>query len=130
MKVVVCFVMGCMFLLSGFLLPLGDFSLMRDIPKMYHIYQKVVDKDESGIDDFIGDYLLHGKDLLDHNKHDKLPKGGIHFQHQANFMFVVLLTQAVLALGHSALTVKDYFSLSLSPHSSEHPKEHFRPPLA
>ena len=55
------------------MLPLGDFSLMKDIPGMYLEYQKVANHEDAF--DFIGDYLLHGKELLGHNKHNKGSKG-------------------------------------------------------
>lgn len=34
---------------------------------MYRAYEKIVTPDEKGLFDFIGDYLLSGKDLLGHS---------------------------------------------------------------
>jgi len=73
------------YLLAGsMLLPLGDFSLINDLPVMYHSYTEVTAETPDVID-FIGDYLLSGKELLGHNKHDASPKadGSTQFQHQA-----------------------------------------------
>ena len=73
------------YLLAGsMVLPLGDFSLINDLPGMYHSYTQVTAETPDVID-FIGDYLLSGKELLGHNKHDAHPKadGSTQFQHQA-----------------------------------------------
>lgn len=53
---------------------------------MYSAYEKVVAPDEKGVFDFIGDYLLDGKNLLGHNKQD-LPfkQGTMQFEHFATF---------------------------------------------
>ena len=65
------------------ILPLGDFSLMPDLPDMYHSYCKVT-AEKPDIIDFIGDYIWGGKDLLGHNKHDAPSAGSLNFQHQAS----------------------------------------------
>ena len=73
------------YLLAGsMVLPLGDFSLINDLPVMYHSYTEITAETPDVID-FIGDYLLSGKELLGHNKHDAVPKtdGTTQFQHQA-----------------------------------------------
>jgi len=73
------------YLLAGsMVLPLGDFSLINDLPGMYHAYTEV-SAEKPDVIDFIGDYLLSGKELLGHNKHDASPKadGSTQFQHQA-----------------------------------------------
>jgi len=74
------------FLLSGgMILPLGDFSLMKDLPKMYQSYCDIK-SGKPDIIDFLGDYVLGGKDIFGHNKKDAPPKsdGSLQFQHQAN----------------------------------------------
>jgi hypothetical protein len=123
--------MACLFLGSSVLLPLGDFSLMRDIPQMYHNYAKITSEEEFGIIDFIGDYLMHGKDIFGHNEHDKVPAKGcdVQFQHQAsplNILFSHSMVKVLVApfaiLTHS----------SFIPHftTSDYRNELFRPPLA
>jgi hypothetical protein len=64
-------------------LPLGDFSLAKDLPKMYQSYTKLANPKEIGIIDFVGDYLFAGKALLGHNKYDKSENSStsIQFQH-------------------------------------------------
>ncbi len=98
-KKYICGLMACLFLASSMFLPLGDFSLLRDIPQMYRNYAKVASQDEAGVIDFIGDYLLYGKDLFGHNTHDKTPAKGcdVQFQHQASS------TNAALGQLHSIL---------------------------
>lgn len=95
-KKIITFFMACLFLTGGILLPLGDFSLMQDIPDMYRNYAHITSEEEFGVIDFIGDYLMHGKEIFGHNKNDK-PHGendGVQFQHQANPLAVVFLQQA------------------------------------
>jgi hypothetical protein len=84
--------MACFFLAGSVLLPLGDFSLLRDIPGMYHNYKKITTADELGVIDFIGDYLLQGKEILGHNKHDKpeSPVNSAQLRHQANSIQVLI----------------------------------------
>lgn len=90
-KPVVTILLACFFLAGSTLLPLGDFSLMRDIPSMYRSYCRVRVGTPDPVD-FIGDYLLGGKDLLGHNSHDAPGKSdsSLQFQHQAVFSLIVL----------------------------------------
>lgn len=90
-KSVVAILLACFFLTGSTLLPLGDFSLMRDIPSMYRSYCRVKAGKPDPID-FIGDYLLGGKDLLGHNQKDTPAKsdGSLQFQHQAISLMMAL----------------------------------------
>jgi hypothetical protein len=123
--------MACLFLGSSVLLPLGDFALLRDIPQMYQNYTKITSIEEVGVIDFIGDYLMHGKDIFGHNEHDKVPAKGcdVQFQHQAsplNVFFslshVKVLIAPVVILTHQSFI--PYFI------TSDYRNELFRPPLA
>jgi len=69
--------------MSSVFLPLGDFSLMKDLPEMYRSYEKLAAPEEIGVMDFVGDYLFAGKALLGHNKTDKpeSPDMSVQFQH-------------------------------------------------
>jgi hypothetical protein len=80
------------YLLAGsILLPLGDFSLLKDLPRMYRAYAAIT-SEKPNLVDFVGDYLLSGKMLLGHNKHDAQPRQSTDFQfhHQASPLLVVL----------------------------------------
>lgn len=83
---VITIILCCYFLLGSIVLPLGDFSLLKELPQMYRNYQKIAVADEQGIFDFVGDYLMGGKDFLGHNKKDapESSKASIKFQHQAS----------------------------------------------
>jgi hypothetical protein len=129
-KIVCCF-LACLFLTGSMVFPLGDFSLMRDIPKMYQNYTKITSDEEMGAIDFIGDYLLHGKDIFGHNEHDKTPAKGcdVQFQHQASspdFVFSqhrqTLFIASVSILTHPAFS-QDFYN-------SDYRNKLFRPPLA
>jgi hypothetical protein len=123
--------MACFLLGGSILLPLGDFSLMQDIPGMYHNYTKITTPEELGIIDFIGDYLLHGKELFGHNKDDKPQStdNNVQFQHQANPLSVILLPihscvlnlpeiQKIRAICNKPMMTTDYH------------QKLFRPPVA
>ncbi len=117
-------------LFGSLALPLGDFSLIKELPRMYQAYEKVVEPDEKGIFDFIGDYLLNGKDLLGHNQHDQPSKPGA-LQFQGSPSFVVTLQPAIvlnqpLILISGIQPPKRCISTALSDY---HPSL-FRPPLA
>lgn len=117
-------------LFGSIVLPLGDFSLIRELPRMYHAYEKVVSPDEKGVLDFIGDYLLQGKDLLNHNQQDGQSKPGT-LQFQGSPTFAVTLQQS-LVLNWSACFVF-HTKPSVPLHSgalSDYYPSFFRPPLA
>lgn len=113
------------------MLPLGDFSLLRDIPRMYGNYTRITSDEERGIIDFIGDYLLHGKDIFGHNDHDKAAaKGGeVQFQHQASPLCVVLANAPGTRLFLNDFR-SDYSPFSPVVKASGHHGKLFRPPLA
>jgi hypothetical protein len=122
--------LACLFLTGSTLLPLGDFSLVRDLPGMYQTYTKVV-KEEPDVFDFIGDYLLHGKEIFGHNKHDAAPRNesGLQFQHQANSL-TVLVFQLGIEPHHLPTTFKVYPLQRDNIRTSDYQNELFRPPLA
>ncbi len=123
--------MACFFLGGSTLLPLSDFSLMQDIPDMYRNYTKITTADELGVIDFIGDYLLHGKDLFGHNEHDKPQSGAdnVQFQHQANPLSIVLFTVHICVITRPEVQ-KAHRVCHKSITTSDYHQELLRPPLA
>ncbi|HAL82826.1 MAG TPA: hypothetical protein DCO83_11795 [Mucilaginibacter sp.] len=112
-------------------LPLGDFSLMRDIPKMYQNYTKVTPEEEMGVIDFVGDYLLYGKQIFGHNEHDKVPAKGddVQFRHQASLLNVVF-SQIPFTLFIASFSILAHPSFSQVFYTSDYRNKLFRPPLA
>jgi hypothetical protein len=47
-KRITCGFLASLFLTDSVLLPLGDFSLLRDIPKMYQNYTRITSQEEMG----------------------------------------------------------------------------------
>jgi hypothetical protein len=131
MKQAISGILACLFLMSSFILPLGDFSLMRDIPHMYRNYTGLTTKEELGVLDFVGDYLMHGKELFGNNVHDKTQNGdnSVQFQHQAN----PLLAEIPLILFRLVYLPRNQVSQPISnilQATTEYQNECFRPPLA
>lgn len=128
-RVAAFFLLGQL-LIGSTLLPLGDFSALRELPRMYQTYEKVVSPDEKGILDFVGDYLLGGKDMLGHNQHDHPSKpGDFHFQHTTSFSVLFQATPPVCYVSTvNILTSKFAFHLPGVP--SHYTSSLFRPPLA
>lgn len=91
-KQTICFLLSIHFLAGAILFPLGDFSLMKQLPKMYTAYLRIASPDEAGFADFIGDYLLGGKDLLGHNKKDLPGKMGMNIQFQSASAFAAVIS--------------------------------------
>jgi len=120
-----------LFLACSTLLPLSDFSMIRELPKMYRNYSRITTSDEAGVIDFIGDYLLQGKELFGHNRQDKTPNGSnnVQFQQQANPLQAVFL-QVCLSLTHSVDYKKEHPVHNLAFPTSDYQNELFRPPLA
>jgi len=118
------------FLLGSTILPLGDFSLIRDIPAMYANYTKVADPAEIDPIDFIGDYLLQGKEIFGNNPKDKTPanNNSLQFQHQANALNIVFLqTPITLFIAPESEIAHPLFRANFR--TSDFRDELFRPPL-
>jgi hypothetical protein len=128
-KSIVAICLATFFLSGSILLPLGDFSLMNDLPQMYRSYTKIV-KEEPDVIDFIGDYLMNGKELLGHNQHDAPQKQdtAIQFQHQANSLNIVLI-QLYFPVLNIAETYKKYAIQQQIIQTSTYQNKLFRPPL-
>ncbi|MBC6113014.1 hypothetical protein ACFOG5_19140 [Pedobacter fastidiosus] len=120
----------CYFLAGSVIFPLSDFSLMRDLPAMYRSYCEIrVGKPD--ICDFVGDYLLHGKELFGNNAHDAKPKNGgtLQFQHQPtlSIFFVQHVFRLFTDIGRLLTNEPVYHDCD---YSSEYYHQHFRPPIA
>lgn len=124
-------IMGCYFLIGSTILPLGDFSLMKDLPQMYRSYEKLATSEERGIIDFIGDYLMGGKVVLGHNKNDvhETSNSKVQFQHAPVFCSIASI-QFQLISTTVADAVIIYPHISIPFHITEFHQELFRPPLA
>jgi len=130
-KRITCGFLALLFLAGSIMLPLGDFSLLRDIPKMYQNYSKITSADEMGVIDFIGDYLLHGKQIFGHNEHDKVPAKGneVQFQHQATPLNIVFLRNKVTLLTTSIVMTTHPAHIQVF-YTGNYRTRLFRPPLA
>ncbi|MDB5029864.1 MAG: hypothetical protein JWP71_585 [Mucilaginibacter sp.] len=122
--------MACLLLIGSVIFPLGDFSLTRDLPQMYRNYSKITTSDELGVFDFIGDYLLHGKEIFGHNANDKPQSSGndVQFQHQPAPFFVVLSSvhMRVLTIPQDIVT---HTQIRIVVNTSDFKDKLFRPPL-
>jgi hypothetical protein len=129
LKRLVIFFLISEMLLSSIILPLGDLSLLKDLPAMYHAYEKVVSPDDKSICDFIGDYLLDGKDLLGHNKHDRPEKqGAMQFQHPAAFAMLIHVPCTTVNQ-HNITETSRSFTIHLPGTPSDYHPSLLRPPL-
>ena len=113
------------------LLPLGDFSLIKDLPQMYKAYQKLAPPAEQDVFDFVGDYLLNGKAIFDHNKNDvpESSQQGVQYSHAASAsnMLVVHFQLNAIAITEIRIIHKQ---TNLPVNTSDFHPELFRPPLA
>lgn len=129
-KRVIAFLMMGQVLFASLALPLGDFSLLKQLPGMYRAYEKVAAPDERGILDFVGDYLLNGKGLLGHNKADQQSKTG-ELQFQRAVANVMLVQTASIVITPLPVPAKPAYSAVYVPVAlSEYYPSLFRPPLA
>ena len=119
------------FILTGsIVLPLGDFSLMKDLPEMYRSYCKIK-SGKPDIIDFVGDYLLGGRELLGHNHNDAPIKadGSLQFKHPAsNSLYSTRQVDCICLI--TVLHITDFPIFNYPFHTSEYHNEQFRPPLA
>jgi hypothetical protein len=130
-KKTISLVMACFILTGSVIFPLGDFSLTRDLPAMYHNYIKIAEPEELGVMDFIGDYLLHGKELFGHNNKDKAPDAtnNVQFQHQASSPNIMIGQhhQTLFIIPYTVLTHPAFIKIF---YTSNYQNKLFRPPLA
>lgn len=128
-KKIVTMFLAFFLLLGGMILPLGDFSLMKDLPKMYRSYCDIK-AGEPDIIDFLGDYVLGGKDIFGHNKKDASPKsnGSLQFQHQANSLLFFPSCSYQVACSPGTLVSKPIAFQLFTP-TSDYQNELLRPPL-
>jgi hypothetical protein len=131
-KRIITYILCLYFLAGSVILPLGDFCLLQDLPAMYQSYEKLVSADEEGVLDFVGDYLLGGRDIFGHNKHDAPENGksAVQFQHASDCCSIVL----VVAQKNNIL-IKEYGGivypqLSVSTDLPGFPEAPLRPPHA
>ncbi|HEY9004137.1 MAG TPA: hypothetical protein VIM89_22450 [Mucilaginibacter sp.] len=129
-KKTLAYFIGIYFLAGSLVLPLGDFSLIRDLPQMYRAYERLATPDDRSIIDFIGDYLLGGKAIFGHNKND-LPETGksaVQFQHAAGFCTIVSIhSQTITTIVADAII--SHPDIITPVNTSEFHNELFRPPL-
>ncbi len=122
--------LACYFLLGSTILPLGDFSLMADLPSMYRSYSEIT-AEKPDIIDFIGDYVMGGKELFGHNKHDAplKPDGSTQFQHQAtSFLYFTFISYQVHSKPQELLSKPIITAFMFFP--SDYQCKTFRPPIA
>ena len=106
-KSTIALFMAFYFLVGSTVLSLGDFSLMGDLPGMYQSYCKVTAEQPDFID-FMGDYVMGGKYIFGHNKHDAPSKsdGSAQFQHQATSFLFYAASKYQLQLKPTIITTK------------------------
>lgn len=116
------------FLVGSTILPLGDFSLMSDLPGMYKSYSKVT-AEKPDIIDFLGDYVMGGKYIFGHNKHDAPLKsdGSTQFQHQATSFLYYSVSKYQLQVKPSIILDKPAI-VSVLILTSDFQSESLRPP--
>lgn len=124
-------VLALYFFLGSVLLPLGDFSLLRDIPKMYQVYTQIDEPEDIGVVDFVVDYLLNGEEFFEHYENEKrgFDPTPVQFQHQAESMSIVLFQTEFLPVKEAPVSIPEnglYHSFS----TSDYQDEILRPPMA
>ena len=122
-KSTIALFMAFYFLVGSTVLPLGDFSLMGDLPGMYQSYCKVTAEQPDFID-FMGDYVMGGKYIFGHNKHDAPSKsdGSAQFQHQATSLLFYTVSKYQLQVNPLIISSKPIipnFLLFITDYQSE-----------
>ena len=118
------------FLVGSTVLPLGDFSLISDLPGMYKSYCEVTAEKPDFID-FVGDYVMGGKYIFGHNKHDAPAKsdGSTQFQHQATSFLYYTVSKYQVQVKPVIILVKPALP-SLLLFTTDYQSESLRPPIA
>ncbi|MGY4386439.1 hypothetical protein ACVWYN_003494 [Pedobacter sp. UYP24] len=129
-KMLISLFFACYFLAGSVIFPLSDFSLIRDLPVMYRSYCEVR-AGQPDILDFVGDYLLHGKDLFGNNNNDASPKnpGALQFQHQPT-LSIFFIHHVYQLFSNTVQPVTNQPIYHARYYTSEYHHEHFRPPIA
>ncbi|MEO6520207.1 MAG: hypothetical protein ABIN91_00890 [Mucilaginibacter sp.] len=128
-KSITAIILTLYFLAGSVLLPLSDFSLIKDLPGMYRSYSKIKAGSPDVID-FVGDYLLGGKSILGHNANDDTSKAGgaLQFQHQAN-MLLYFVPQVCQLQASLLQPIAEHPIHSHTFHTFNYQNKLFRPPI-
>ncbi len=119
------------FLSGSLLLPMGDFSTLCDLPKMYE-HCKVTEDPDMDIPDFITEHLLDIDGLLgineEHDENEK-PHQPVQFHHQSiQINFVSKFEGVNIPLLPSSVTDKSVVRDKV--YHSDYLDSVFRPPIA
>lgn len=106
MKKIINIIIIAFYTLGSLLLPLGDFSVLNDIPQMYQHCKATEDKDMSPFD-FITDHLINIDCLFD--KHDngdnQKPHAPFQFKHQ-QIVNYFLSNESIIIINKSIIQSK------------------------
>ena len=117
------------YLFGSLCLPLGDFSILADLPQMYRHCKATEDKDMTPID-FITDHLINFDEMFD--KHDngdqQKPHQPIQNHHQTQTVFSLITTYNISSK-EIILTETKPIIYKTSFVTSEYITTIFRPPI-
>jgi hypothetical protein len=112
-----------------FCLPLGDFSVLQDIPEMYHHCKTTEDKDMAPLD-FITDHLVNIDGLFD--KHENGDEQKPHIPNQTQHHGQILVT----FITYFAFSITQFQPIEVKPSipsvnflPSGYISKFFRPPI-
>ncbi|MBE7178126.1 MAG: hypothetical protein INR69_17115 [Mucilaginibacter polytrichastri] len=126
-----CYLLVAWVFLGSTLLPLGDYSLLQDLPGMYRVYQQIDEPGDISLADFVVDYLLNGEELFEH--YENAQKGfdptPVQFQHQAELTAIAFFHTEFLPVKQAHVHVPQ--NGSYAPFAtSDYQDEILRPPMA
>jgi len=96
---------------------------------MYRSYCQIK-AGEPDVIDFVGDYLLGGRNLFGHNQNDAPVKndGSLQFRHQAS-VSLFFVSHYYLPLSFTELIAQKHTVYFINFHTSDYRQESFRPPI-
>ena len=131
MKKIISILILTYYSLGILLLPMGDFSVLKDLPKMYEHCKVNEDKDMTPLD-FVTDHLLNIDGLFD--KHDngdgQKPHSPTHLHHQSHIVafqsFISFVFENKIS-HYSESTLLPIYSTNFI--KSDYISKIFRPPI-
>ncbi len=99
---------------GNLILPMGDFSMLKELPEMYHHCKTYEDKDMTLLD-FITDHLINIDGMFDHHDHgdEQKPHNPTDFNHSS---FVLFFT----SLDNLPILLEDFFNITIKLKSAFH----------
>jgi hypothetical protein len=129
MRKAICIVVLVYYSLGSLLLPLADFSMIPQLPKLYAHCKATEDKD-MGLIDFVTDHLLNIDGMFDKHENGDEQKAHEPFDHSVSQNFTFVINNSFIEISEPKETTQERVSFPDKIYHFDLVGNVFRPPIA